>query len=381
MVFNQNLEKSVLSHLLYCEDKSLISKIESRDFYFSAYQEIYNALYSLYIKHRPIDTQLLLEELDGRYEEELIDISSTVAIASIDEYIQELKNIRKKREIVDFSNQLKDKIDELDVDQAKERLYSQIESLFDDKKLIDIGLLSDVVASDIEFVLTGWLPIPKRTVTLFSAPGGSGKSWAVIQLTLRYIIENPDKKAFLWLSEDPKELSKKRAFIIAHQILAIDKGVDKDRVFERIAISDTPAIQMLQEARRVEINKKFYELKELLKDYELIVFDPLSAFFGVEENSNSNARMFMQLFTDWANKNNKIIIFLHHSTKHSTTARGASAFVDAVRLVYEIDNDKDDKNSKIFKVTKDNYGAKKHLKESNVKREILADMKNLAIRV
>jgi replicative DNA helicase len=362
-------------------DDSNIIKLESRDFYFSSHQEIFSAIYSLHIKNRPIDTTLLLEELGGRYEPEIIDIASTVAVSSIDEYISELKNIRKKREIVAFSESLKDQIDTISVDEAKERVYSQVESLFDDSKLIDISLLSDVEAKDIEFVLTSWLPIPKKTVTLFSAPGGSGKSWAIIQLALRYLLENPTKKAFLWLSEDPKELSKKRAFNIAHKILAIEKGVDKDKLFARVAISDSPAIQFLHEAKRVEVNKKFYEVKELLKDYELIIFDPLSAFFGAEENSNANARMFMQLFTDWANKQGKIIIFLHHSTKHSTTARGASAFVDAVRLVYEIDIPKEENNSRIFKVTKDNYGAKKYLKESKVIREIFANMKNLSIRV
>ena len=71
----------------------------------------------------------------------------------------------------------------------------------------------------------------------------------------------------------------------------------------------------------------------------------------------------MQLFTHWANKENKTIIFIHHSTKNTTQSRGASAFVDAVRVVYELDKIKNkngdilESNKREIKLTKDNYGA------------------------
>lgn len=376
---NQNLEKSILSHLIFNDNKSSIFRLERDDFYYSVYQEVYTTIYNLLVTNRPIDPQIILQELDNRYENDILDITSTVPIASIDEYINELKNLRKKREIVEFSNSLKDKLDTTSLDETKELIYSQIEKLFSTESLIEIDPLDKIDGRDIEFILKDWLPIPKKTVTLFSAPGGSGKSWAILQLALRYLQENSDKKAFLWLSEDPKELSKKRAFNIAYDLMDIKNTATRNELFARVGISDSPAIQFLQEARVVEINKKFYEIKELLKDYELIIFDPLSAFFGVEENSNSNARIFMQLFTNWANKQNKIIIFLHHSTKHTTTARGASAFVDAVRLVYEIDFIKGQDTKRLFKITKDNYGAKKYLQDNKIDLEIFANIKNLSM--
>jgi replicative DNA helicase len=84
----------------------------------------------------------------------------------------------------------------------------------------------------------------------------------------------------------------------------------------------------------------------------------------------------MQLFTDWANKENKTIIFVHHSTKHTTKSRGASAFVDAVRTVYEIDKIKDkdgniqEKEKRIIKLTKDNYGISSILGSFEIKRTL-----------
>jgi replicative DNA helicase len=84
----------------------------------------------------------------------------------------------------------------------------------------------------------------------------------------------------------------------------------------------------------------------------------------------------MQLFTDWANKENKTIIFIHHSTKNSTQSRGASAFVDAVRTVYELDKIRDkegnekESHKRIVKLTKDNYGISNILEGFSVQREL-----------
>ena len=84
----------------------------------------------------------------------------------------------------------------------------------------------------------------------------------------------------------------------------------------------------------------------------------------------------MQLFTDWANKENKTIIFIHHSTKNTTQSRGASAFVDAVRTVYELDKIKDkdgnikESSKRIVKLTKDNYGISNILKRYSFEREL-----------
>ena len=84
----------------------------------------------------------------------------------------------------------------------------------------------------------------------------------------------------------------------------------------------------------------------------------------------------MQLFTEWANKENKTIIFIHHSTKNTTQSRGASAFVDAVRTVYELDKIRDndgkekESNKRIVKLTKDNYGVGHILGGFSVQREL-----------
>jgi RecA-family ATPase len=93
----------------------------------------------------------------------------------------------------------------------------------------------------------------------------------------------------------------------------------------------------------------------------------------------------MQPFMDWAREENICIVFLHHSRKNNddsmkSSARGAGAFVDAARTVYQIDKiytnkhtgvlDMDNAHMREFMLTKDNYGAIRLLNDFKVQREI-----------
>jgi len=78
-----------------------------------------------------------------------------------------------------------------------------------------------------------------------------------------------------------------------------------------------------------------------------------------------------------------LIIFIHHGTKNSSQSRGASAFVDAVRLVYRVEHIKNDKGeileeqNRYIILDKDNNGAKKYLGSSKVKRQVFPRKKNV----
>lgn len=235
----------------------------------------------------------------------------------------------------------------------------------------------DVVEKEPEFYLKDWLPIPQGTITIISSLGGVGKTWLVIQMALRFILENQDKKVFLWLSEDLESIIKNRMKSICGDILS----TSLDTRFKNITTTDTAPLSFLQRENGVyKISEKFEQLKTELKDFDLVVFDPLLAFYGADENDNSQARVFMQSFMNWARETNKSIIFLHHSNKSDGNTRGASAFVDAVRVCYELTNitSNNSKNPDLtsshlsnIKLSKDNYGALKYLLETNVKRWII----------
>jgi replicative DNA helicase len=210
---------------------------------------------------------------------------------------------------------------------------------------IQISNFKEIEKEEIKYICEDWLPVPKKTVSMIVAEGGIGKSWILLQLALRHLIKNPNEKVFAWLSEDPKGLSKVRADLICSKIL----GLEPSNI-ENLFISDSPTFP-------INFNN-IQKVKEQLKEFDVILLDPLIGFYGGDENSNADARVFMQHFTKWAAEENKTIVFIHHAAKGTGKSRGASALVDAVRLVYEIEKiDKNDTKRK-FKIGKDNYGVK-----------------------
>ncbi|DAB33204.1 MAG TPA: hypothetical protein CFH82_11755 [Sulfurospirillum sp. UBA12182] len=222
---------------------------------------------------------------------------------------------------------------------------------------IKISNFKEIKEEQIEYICENWLPVPRKTVSMIVANGGIGKSWIIIQLALRHLIKNPNEKVFAWLSEDPEGLSKHRANLICSKVLEVEPTN-----IEKLFISDSPTFP-------INFNN-IQKVKEQLKEFNVILLDPLIGFYSGDENSNADARIFMQHFTKWAAEENKTILFIHHASKGTSKSRGASALVDAVRLVYEIEKiDKNDTKRK-FTIGKDNYGVKNILDCTEFERVI-----------
>jgi replicative DNA helicase len=93
----------------------------------------------------------------------------------------------------------------------------------------------------------------------------------------------------------------------------------------------------------------------------------------------------MNLLTEWADKENKAILVVHHNNKSTTGGiRGASAFVDAVRLQYELltnnNNDNKKENAELLPagyrqivIQKDNWGVERILGKKELEIQIFRD--------
>ena len=146
--------------------------------------------------------------------------------------------------------------------------------------------------------------------------------------------------------------------------------------------SETRPFHLIEyDYKNKKINPLFYKLKHTLRDFEFIILDPLIAFYGGDENNNSQAREFMNLLTEWADKEDKAILVVHHNNKSTTGGiRGASAFVDAVRLQYELLTKENIDEKEILptgyrkiKIKKDNWGVERILNKKEVEIQIFKD--------
>jgi len=362
--YDISIERTVLSSLIFDfeQHKLKINTIKGEMFFLPIHKTIFELIVDMDKKSKIFDENILRSILGSQSEEELLNIISSTPLSNLESYIEVLADLSLKRQITKLVHDLGSEAGHSSGSELQNKLSNLSNELktYQSTPLLEIENIKEIEANETEFICKSWLPIPKRTVSLITAPGGTGKSWLVLQLVLRAIKEKDVKKAFLWLSEDPKEITKHRFDKVFNEVLKYSDETIK----EKIDISSSPTIQFIYEdQRRVEISPSLSHFKAMLDEYDLIILDPLIAFFGVDENNNAHARRFMQLFTEWASKENKTIIFIHHSTKNTTQSRGASAFVDAVRLVYELDKIKDEEgrvvetNKRHIKLTKDNYGA------------------------
>lgn len=382
--YNVAFEKVVLSSLIF--QPELIEKyghmLKYEDFYLPAFANIFKTIMDLESENKPVDEEFIKGRMLAHKtfdEAALMDVLLANPIYNLTPYIEEIKKLSQFRALHNLGVHL---INEEFDDITEAINYAEVTT----KKIIDINLSSDefditplvdTPDGQTEFILSEWLPLPRGTVSLVVAPGGTGKSWTALQMALRHSHSNPSLRSVVWLSEDPIYESKKRAASICSDVL--------DTVFniKNLDIVSRPPIQMMKNKQFSPSN--FYKLRKNFAGYDLVIIDPLLAFYGGDENDNSQARAFMQPFMDWASEEHKCIVFLHHSKKNSedtnrSSARGAGAFVDAARTVYQIDKiyhnkhtgalDMDNTHKREFMLTKDNYGVIRLLNDYKVQRDI-----------
>lgn len=388
--YNEDFERAVLSAIIY-ESDSLedISQLgmTKEDFYNPFHQKLFDTLAYLY-EHSAIEEGIIKEHLGKAFNEvQMLDVLAALPVSNIVFYAEKIQEYARVRHFKQLGHQILQSVEQEDgLSDTLHLVHKELEKIEEGgRELFKIVSLADVEANEAEFICKSWLPFPKNAVSMVTAGGGVGKSFLLLQAAMR-MVRDEKLKVFMWLSEDPLSLSKYRFEMIGNQLLETDTSIFSNHL--HISGADSETIHFLEESRAgITVNNKFYQFKRALKNYDVIILDPLIAMFGADENNNAHARKFVNLFTRWATKESKTIIFIHHGAKNSSQSRGASAFVDAVRLVYRVEHIKneageisEDENRFII-LDKDNNGAKKYLGSTKVKRQIFPHKKKSIIEI
>ena len=378
-LYNISFEKAVLASILF-EPKKIEDcrnfGLQSEDFYLPFYQELYAVIESLFDDYL-VDEEIIKEQMGKRFDENaMLHVMSANPINNLFVYIDKIRELSKLRMAEKISLKIRESIyDKSNFSDTIKIFNEGIRELEEgNNSLINVKSISSIEAKEADFFGKEWLPFPKKAVSLVTAGGGVGKSFLMLQAAMR-MIDEAGVNVFMWLSEDPVELSRFRFEMIAKNVLQKDFN-NYGRKLD-IAGSDSETIHFLVEERnKLQVSGLFYQFKAMLKKYDVIILDPLIAMFGGDENNNAHAKQFINLFSRWATMENKTIIFIHHGTKNTAQSRGASAFVDAVRLVYQVEVIKNDESKQIedhlrqITLAKDNNGAKKYLGGLQVKRQV-----------
>lgn len=165
---------------------------------------------------------------------------------------------------------------------------------------------------------------------MLSASGGSGKSFVGLYILCQLKLQH-DLRVFGFFSEDDVGVTKYRL----EELRKVHTELDDIE----IAGKDSRPLSFLSKNKNRNLipSDYFHQFTKEMKEYDVILLDPLIAFLFEDENSNTESRVFMNLINEWCVTENKTVIVIHHHSKgQNGTVRGASAFIDAIRLHYTI---------------------------------------------
>lgn len=348
----ENIEKTVLATLI--DNYDLFEKCNLKPEHFNNihYKKIFEILQKLFKKELPFDELMIQKELNNTVTEEiLLNILHILPISNINHYAKMIIEDFEKREFKKFLNQ---KINDLSNDDTSYlNVLNQVNSFnLNNSSASPFKIVSSskIKAEKPEILIPEICPLQKKEINLFTAKGGKGKSFTVLYLLLE--LQKTGLLSFGWFSEDSLGITKNRLEILqnTHKLL---KNIHVD------LLGKETRLQNFIKADRngnFEVSDFFFEFQKAMKPYDIIVIDPLISLIFKDENSNVEARFLMNLLNAWIEKENKTLILIHHEGKgEGSSSRGASAFIDAVRIHATIFTIENKTNFRKIKIEKSNH--------------------------
>lgn len=200
--------------------------------------------------------------------------------------------------------------------------------------------------SSFDFIVPGILP--RASVSMLIAPGGSGRSSSTHHLSVLASTDYEDGV------EPPKWLGQPLNIDQCQGIIIYFSGEDGPQVFNARASAIDPeskALRLMFQRTDFGENVTFAQhLRNLQKipDVPLIIVDPSRKYLGGDENDNNIVSNFFDALEDFAIQKNTAILVVHHLNRGSNpkTAKemldmmgGGQPFIDRPRVIIGMFNE------------------------------------------
>jgi len=182
--------------------------------------------------------------------------------------------------------------------------------------------------------------IPKGVIGVLTATGGTGKTFILLSLAMAgacggYLgpINAPRPlKTLVVIGEDTQDELERRLWDLG--------GGSFHENLHAVSVFGQAGPFMRLEGANPVLSDTWYWLDETIQQHpglELLIFDPKSRFYGLDENNSDHATQWIQALEILALKHNLTILFSHHTAKQTSDkisqnmSRGSSAIVDGCR--------------------------------------------------
>ncbi|RJR40791.1 MAG: hypothetical protein C4576_19700 [Desulfobacteraceae bacterium] len=203
-----------------------------------------------------------------------------------------------------------------------------------------------------EYLIEG--VIPRGVVGAIIGMGGVSKSFFEITLgiglatgkpVLKHFIPTRPVKTLALFAEDPDaEIHRRVHHSVSHIFQNLDLESEEllcQNLHMKSVMGCIKPLMKIEQGNPVP-SEYFSWLRRTIethKDLEVLILDPKSRFYGLDENSNDDNTAFVSCLEELVRDYALTILFSHHVSKQSggalnqTAARGGSALVDACRWV------------------------------------------------
>ena len=205
-----------------------------------------------------------------------------------------------------------------------------------------------------DWVIDGFLP--SNIVAAIIAAGGTGKSYFAMHTAVcvasgtslfgRHQSKSPAKVVFISGEDDRHELQRRLHKVVAGLSPQARSLINQNLHF--IDLADSFELFTERNSKgEMEITKIpglicDQIISQIGLDIGLVIVDPAARFRGGDENFAADATRYVQALQQIRDKLNTSVLCLHHVNKGAGTggnqnnARGSSAFIDGVRLVFQL---------------------------------------------